>query len=422
MSAATTTPGVGGPRNSGARATAKASLPTAAFASGGCGPGAADGETSSTPSGVKAGKAGNRALLQFGADGVSPPPMTARPGAPSASIPGTGVSPPNSPPGPCASAALFGRCSPDGKRRLSEAARRTLHTPEAKAARLAAYEVRNGWSDDKQAQVRQWVADGLSGNEIARRLGSSPDTVRSRAKRYGIDLHGLTVARFKAGGVVLLAHYVSLMPMADVLALYQQARGFEVAETALISHAHKLGLRRPTLARMATIMARTSANARAVREQMAPRAQALINDGVPGPRVAVQMGISYKTFRRMTREGLVTLLPRKPKERQVKPKVVKPIAPPKPRKLPASWVRQPAPPPKPKPTYETVEAWLAAGNQIKRCPAVAIEPTQARISDEDRAQLATIYAARAAAAPKGPRGAALKAITRARGRAQGWLT
>lgn len=318
-------------------------------------------------------------------------------------------------------APLDGRVSPEAKRRLSEAARTTLHTPAAKAARLVAFEARNGWSDDKQAQVRQWVADGLSGNEIARRLGSSPDTVRSRAKRYGIDLHGLTVARLKAGGAVLLAHYVSLMPMADVLALYRQARGFDVAETALISHAHKLGLRRPTLARMATIMERTSANARAVREQMAPRAQALINDEVTGPQVAVQMGISYKTFRRMTREGLVTLPPRKPKERQIKPKVVKATAPPKPRKLPASWVRTPAPPPKPKPVYQTVEAWLAAGHQVTRCPAVAVEATQATIPEADRMAVQAIYAERDRATPKGARGAALKAITRAKGRAMGWL-
>ncbi len=109
MSAATTTPGVGGPPNSGARATAKASLPTAGFMSGGTCPCSADGKTQSTiVSAGTSGKAGNRALLQFGAGGGSPSPAYVRLGAHPASDPQHWASSPNSPPVPLGSAALFG--------------------------------------------------------------------------------------------------------------------------------------------------------------------------------------------------------------------------------------------------------------------------------------------------------------------------
>ena len=316
-----------------------------------------------------------------------------------------------------------GRFTADGLARLSAAAKATLQSPEAVARRLAAQEAGRAWSDERKEQVRQWAAKAVSVREMGRRLGLSYDTVKSRAKQYGINLRGPALARYADAKAVLVAYYPTAMPLNELLALYRKAVGANVTADAMQTYARKLKLRRICDAGRMVGTASRQASAQAEREALAQPVQELLDRHTPLEQISVTLTVSTQRLQRMLAEGLVTR-PAKPEKPKPEPKVrlAKPPPPPKPKALPKSWVRATPTPPKPKPVYESVEAWLAAGNRITVCPTVAVEATTARIPEADRAALTAVYAEREKHKVKGRNGAALRAASLTRGRAHGWLT
>jgi hypothetical protein len=114
--------------------------------------------------------------------------------------------------------------------------------------------------------------------------------------------------------------------------------------------------------------------------ELAPVLQASLNLTFSVPVSAKALGISQKRARRLVRLQMVTVPPRPKVAKAPKPKP--PPAPRKPNKLPKSWVRDNSPR-APKPRYESVEAFLAAGGRIQVCPAAAAAVTTATL-DEGR--------------------------------------
>jgi predicted DNA-binding protein (UPF0251 family) len=137
--------------------------------------------------------------------------------------------------------------------------------------------------------------------------------------------------------------------------------------------------------------------------------QKLMDTGMTAKDAAERIGYSRGSVNRMVADKLVI--------RRI------PFRPTPPRREAAA-PKMPPQPPKPKPVYETVEEWLAAGGQIKKCPTVAAGPTTATIPDADKALIQQVYAEREAAQPKGWRGrhgAVLKAQMRQKGINHGWF-
>jgi hypothetical protein len=260
------------------------------------------------------------------------------------------------------------------------------------------------WTEATYTQIREWLAAGVSGREIANRLGVYKYTLSIRCERAGIALptkHEMTPEGKKAAEAVLFAHFATEPDVHLVYALYREARGDDPTMPAMIQHAAKHGLRRPTrrITPETQALGREAIAAQhaARKAEQAERVQKLLDQRLPVSVVTERLGLGEKAVRRLIRDGLVTRpapLPKPP--RPVKVKAPRPIKPPAPRKLPASYVRAPAPPPPPKPTYETVEAWLAAGNAITRCPTAAASYTTATIPEADRLALTALYAEREA--------------------------
>lgn len=307
MSAAQNTPGVGGPSHSGARATAKASLPTAVSMPGGVVRDTADGETPFTtaPAG-QSGKAGNRAPF--------------RP-----------------------------------------------------------------WDEATTAAVREWAAAGVSQREIGRRLGMAQFSVALRMTDAGIKtkVRKPRSGEMERAGAVLVEHFATHPDLKEVLRLYGRARGTDkVTMKGMRAHSRKLRLVRPGES-MWEGAKRGAAKVQAIHAaaavELAPVLQASLNVTFSVPVSAKALGISQKRARRLVRLQMVTVPPR-PKVAKV-PKPKPPPAPRKPNKLPATWVRDS--PRAPKPRYESVEAFLAAGGRIQFCPAAAAAVTTATL-DEGR--------------------------------------
>lgn len=284
------------------------------------------------------------------------------------------------------------------------------------------------WEAETYDQIRAWLAEGVSARAISGRLGAHWSTLRYRCDKAGIDLPGpeyVEPERMKAAAAVLREHFENAANWRDVFALYCAARGDNPTRAAMSNHAGRLNLFRPTYHLSAGEKERGNAvrgeQWREWRLGQARAVQNLINEGMSRIAAAKESGIGVKTIHRMFRDGMLTQPPKPPRPLRVKaPKPPKPIKPPAPRKLPASYVRAEAPPPKPRPTYESVEAWLAAGNAVTRCPTAAAERTTATIPEADMAALRDLYARREADRPKGPNGAAMKAKVRQKGIAQGW--
>ena len=288
------------------------------------------------------------------------------------------------------------------------------------------------WSTETVDQIRAWLADGVSAREISRRLGVHPSTLRYRANVHDIELPGADLIdpeKMQAAAAVLHTHFSTEPEWRKTLALYAEARGDNPTRAAMNNHARRLKLFRPIYSINAEQRTRgqetRSREFREWREGLAERAQVLINLRMTRDQVAAAMKIGPKTVLRLIKEGLVRDPPKPPpipKAPRIKAKKApKPVKPPPPRKLPASYVRAPVEPAKPKPVYQSVEAWLAAGNTVTRCPTAAAERTTATIPEADMAALRELYARREEERPKGKNGAAMKAKTRQRGINEGWF-
>ena len=253
------------------------------------------------------------------------------------------------------------------------------------------------WDDATIEQVRVWAAEGLSQRRIAQRIGVAQFTVATRMRKLGITtkIHKPNSLEMERGAAVLVQHWATMPDIRDVLRLYHAARGHaRTTVKGMRMHARKLGLVRPAEATMCG--ARLGAKlfqerCDAANAEIAPRVQAAFDRGLSIHAATQELGLSPKRLRRMVRLGLVTAPAPRPRAaaqptppKVVAPKLPKPPKPapaPKPKKLPKSWVRVAPPPVKPRPTYQTVEEWLAAGGQITRLPAAAAHVTTATLGD-----------------------------------------
>ena len=274
----------------------------------------------------------------------------------------------------------------------------TSHENLAGGAVRAAGSFPNGalppWDDATIEQVRAWAAEGLSQRRIAQRLGVAQFTVATRMRKLGITtkIHKPNSLEMERGAAVLVQHWATMPDIRDVLRLYHAARGHtRTTVKGMRTHARKLGLVRPAEATMCG--ARLGAKlfqerCDAANAEIAPRVQAAFDRGLSIHAATQELRLSPKRLRRMVRLGLVTAPAPRPRAaaqpkppKVVAPKPPKPAPAPKPKKLPKSWVRVAPPPAKPRPTYQTVEEWLAAGGQITRLPAAAVHVTTADLGN-----------------------------------------
>ena len=278
---------------------------------------------------------------------------------------------------------------------------------DARLARLrAGHAAHFAWSDDTIAAIKRMAAEAVDVTNIAKRLGLHVKTLRNRAPRLGIDLIGEARRRQARGDEVLRRLYPTDADIDTVHAAWVEAIGEQRSRIAMRSRAVHINLRRDTetpVARMLRANRARQGKAEVARREKAAAIQRDIDAGATRGEILVTHRVARETLRQMTRGGLVTFPPavavvKPPKPpRQVVAKVAK-VVEPKPVK-----VRQ-VPPPvvlhterrptAPRAVFQTVEAYLAAGGKITRCPTVALLETQAEIPHADMAAVQAYYAAK----------------------------
>lgn len=258
------------------------------------------------------------------------------------------------------------------------------HTDEARAKISQKARERYKWDDAKIERVKALLLAGASAREIKRK----EHVYRGTLKKFCIE-HGLPCrlrrSFTQAGDALLKEKYETERDLNALLRQYQEAREYPASYDAMRQHAARLGLHRPRFgADKPKHRADRAAEYAQARQAIAPVLQQWLNTGIGVAAAAKCMGISGKRAFRMVHDGLVVRPappPKPPRPAAAKrAKAPKQAKPPKPKALPKSWVRSVAPP-KPKPVYETVEAFLAAGGRITRCPAAAVHVTTATMGE-----------------------------------------
>lgn len=312
---------------------------------------------------------------------------------------------------------------------------------------------RQTWDGARLQLVRDLLAQGWLGRDIAREMGITRNALKIALYRHGERLREAPDARAEAARDVLRQHYETERDLERVRALYCAALGRNTSAKTMRWHAQKMGLRRAHF--RPGHGARTekySATRRIAREAAAARVVAhMAQTGLAATPAAAALGIGKTAIERMMRDGLVpTRAKAEPKrdyaalaarikgrmaagETQVEamraegankwaagmmqragllPRLRRPKAQ-KPAKAapqrPAGWVREVKPAPAPAPRTQSVEEFLAAGGRITRCPAVMAVECQATIPEADRAAMTALYAERAAVERKQARGVAMRA-------------
>lgn len=257
------------------------------------------------------------------------------------------------------------------------------HTDEARAKISRKALERYKWDDAKIERVKALVLAGASAREIRRKENVYRGTLKKFCIKHELP-YRQKLFQTEAGDALLQEKYASERDLSALLSQYQQARGYAATYDAMRQHAARLGLRRPRFGDVpAQRMDRATEYAQA-RQAIAPILQKWVDAGVGVAAAAKLMRISGKRAFRMVKDGLVVRPAPPPKAPRVAaPKKAKKAPEPKftkPKALPKSWVRSVVPP-KPKPVYETVEAFLAAGGRITQCPAAAVHVTTATLGE-----------------------------------------
>lgn len=281
--------------------------------------------------------------------------------------------------------------------------RRAKQTEETKAKIRAAAFARYQWDDAKIQRIEAALRAGVALRAVAEREGVYRGTLARFCEERGIT-------RRRAGEVTpestafLLAHYVTMADAAEMFRLYREARGGSATTDAMKQHAARLGLKRPRNfhGNRKKVHIQAQEKYRAERASLAPAVQKLLDDGLTLTEASRALKLSTKRTLAMCREGLLVrrvvgasgrkkdAAPKQPRHAKP-PKVAKPIPARKPRKLPASWVRVEKA--APRPTFQSVEEWEAAGNVVTRCPAAVVAPSTYTPSPEDGAAIAAYHAA-----------------------------
>jgi hypothetical protein len=284
-------------------------------------------------------------------------------------------------------------------------------TPEerdALAARMRAGHARRfAWPEETYSLIRRLHGEGWTAEAIAREAKVTCSTMVKRAKaRWGIDLLGDRVEARKRGDDVLRRLYASTADIDEVHAAYCEAVGRKVSRHAVGARARRLDLRRDGDQLYGQVLRATKVRLAAGKERraaLAPTIQRLIDGGMIREHLIRDKHISRGLLEALMRDGLVRFPPRQPR-----PVVAKPPRPPRPAKVAAPKpgrvpapppprpvaprpdalsIRAERPPPIPPQPAETIEAYLARGGRITRCPTAAVMPTTATVPAEDLAIL-----------------------------------
>lgn len=321
-----------------------------------------------------------------------------------------------------------------GAQRLSDAARaklaanmRARRADPTFIAKLAAERAaRNAWTPEQIEVARRLAAEGASMSAIGRATGVYASTAQKRCEAAGIDL-GVAARRMEAGADVLRRHYASDMAPAALRALYGAARGVTPTPEMIHGHAKAMGLTRPEGIRVRNLTARraaVTAERAAHLGVLAERVQRHIDAGLSLRAAAKAARVGHGTLSELRKAALVTAPVRavvrtaKPDpeaKHRAKDAADRALAERLQAKLdgglslaPAcatlriSWDRgrrlrdrglvrvpervraEPAPPRQ----FQTVEAFLAGGGAITRCPAAYAAPTTGgAVSEADAARL-----------------------------------
>lgn len=295
-----------------------------------------------------------------------------------------------------------------------------------------AYHRATPWTAEDVAHVGAMLEQGKKHKDIAPLYKINVHTFRKWLRKNDIKTRNQTVPEsVRRGAAVLRQHYHTMMPTAQVLALYIAARAMPVTIKNMHAHAAGLKIARPTGLQVGIPLAAKvalDASRRARRERIAAAVKQRLAEGAYMSSIMTEMGFAQGLLQTMKREGLLenrvyrSFPPAQPVAR--KPRAVKPPPAPKPKRRPASWVRPElpaAPAPIVKIEYETVEAWLARGNQITRCPAAVCAPSQhVMTSPEDRATITSRNDAERAALAKAKPGDALRRSFKVRQKISDW--
>lgn len=298
-----------------------------------------------------------------------------------------------------------------GLARLSELGKANIgRLDEMRAARAA----KSPWPG-RIPEIRRLVNEGATCRAIARHFDCSPETIKRYCVDYSIFPPRDQSEIMAAAAEVLRRMYPLPYSLPEMMAAYIAVRG-PCSRDAMHQHARRINLRRPAeRPRPGAAAACKARKERTLveRQALAAQVQAALDAGHLSAYVTATMGISNKRLQRMFNEGLIVQ-----RERVKKIKAKLPPRPAKPAKvkaararaLPKSWARVEQEP-KPAVVYQTVEAWLAAGNTIKQCPTVAAAYSpHITIPEADRAAMVALYAQRDAEAKSQKPGDAVRRI------------
>lgn len=287
--------------------------------------------------------------------------------------------------------------------------------------------------------LRQMTMDGMSRNQISERLGINRQTLAKIRQNHKVPVGLLFNERRAKANEYLRAHYVTHPDAQEMLAEYNRLLGRDSSMKAMQFQAQTMGLSRKSLAQERNRQKGTAAmKARKDREraQNVERLRAYMQEhNVSAHAASSRCGVGKTALKNILKRGLLPrhyerrithdeaqalgariaarvaegthpeiaaraegatawmrgrlrrlglLPPYSPPPKQAgttkPPKEPKETKPPKIKALPKSWVRVEAPQP-PRPVYQTVEAFLAAGGRITQCPAAAVHATTATLGE-----------------------------------------
>lgn len=221
------------------------------------------------------------------------------------------------------------------------------------------------FSAEEIIKVRELTAQKVPGATIARLMQIDSEVFKKIAAFHEIELYTRNYDT-KRRDDWIREWYPSMLTSVELVQKYREDIDPAGTKSHIYDRASKLKVHRPMaviererLLRFAEIGERNRAR---VNERLA-KVQTLLDEGTTVKQAATRVGISHVVIYAAIKRGDVRYTP--------------------PAQSSAGAVKKT----RVAGSYQTVEAWLAAGNQITRCPTAAAHYTTGYISPEDRQAL-----------------------------------
>lgn len=222
------------------------------------------------------------------------------------------------------------------------------------------------FSAEEIIKVRELTAQGITASKIAKVMSLDPEVFRKIADFHGIKLY-VKEYDIKVRDAWIRQWYSSMLTAVELVEKYRAEIDPKGTKSQIYNRATKLKVYRPQAMiereRMMRLEEVAVRNRDRIQERLA-LVQRHLDAGASVKQAAVRSGISHCSVYEAIKRGEVRFIS------PVRP-------PPKPRKQPRVAG-----------SFPTIEAWLAAGNEITRCPTAAAHYTTGYISPEDRQALA----------------------------------